>query len=158
MPEILIVQLKRFQFNLSTHEREKVDNYFEFPYRLDICKATVTPDVSQWYDLIGILMHSGTAQGGHYFSHILNENGKWNTFNDTVVRPSNPDSLIEECCGGDRSANLQDAIETITAEPKSAVKFVAENFGEVNRGNDKMKLGYRPMNRIGKGGLNVTGK
>jgi uncharacterized UBP type Zn finger protein len=38
-PEILIVQLKRFQFNLSTHEREKVDTYFEFPYRLNICKA-----------------------------------------------------------------------------------------------------------------------
>jgi hypothetical protein len=53
-------------------------------------------------------MHSGTAQGGHYFSHILNENGKWNTFNDTVVRPANLDSLLDDCCGGDRSANLQD--------------------------------------------------
>jgi hypothetical protein len=54
-------------------------------------------------------MHSGTAQGGHYFSHIKVEDEEWQTFNDTTVRSANADTLIDECCGGERVANLQDA-------------------------------------------------
>ena len=39
------------------------------------------------YELFSILIHSGTAGGGHYYAYIKSfEDGKWYNFNDSSVR------------------------------------------------------------------------
>ena len=43
------------------------------------------------YKLVGILIHSGTADSGHYYSYIKErtEEGRWLEFNDTQVSEFN---------------------------------------------------------------------
>ena len=59
------------------------------------------------YDLVGITVHTGTADGGHYYSFIKerNENPqqqeRWFLFNDAEVKPFDPSQIATECFGGE---------------------------------------------------------
>ena len=70
------------------------------------------------YKLVGVNVHSGTANAGHYWSYIntkrgyleseendanwaKTENDPWMEFNDSVVRDFNFEKLKDECYGGD---------------------------------------------------------
>jgi len=54
------------------------------------------------YQLAGIVIHSGSANGGHYYSYIR-ERGKkdprWLEFNDKTVREFDFKDLAKECFG-----------------------------------------------------------
>ena len=63
-------------------------------------------DVKQPYDLVGVVVHSGQANAGHYYSFIKNRYSsgeKWFKFNDTTVEEvdMNEDTLKQECFGKD---------------------------------------------------------
>lgn len=46
------------------------------------------------YELFSIMIHSGSASGGHYYAYIKEfENGEWFCFNDQNVSPVSGDSL-----------------------------------------------------------------
>jgi ubiquitin C-terminal hydrolase len=42
-----------------------------------------SPSSKNIYDLVSILVHSGGANGGHYYSFLRNEEEKWFKFNDS---------------------------------------------------------------------------
>jgi ubiquitin C-terminal hydrolase len=100
-PEILIIQLKRFEYSMAANDLryEKVNDQFLFAFEMDIGPITENPDVSQKYDLVGIVVHMGSARAGHYFSHVK-KGDEWMTFNDTSVTNCDPSTLIESCAGG----------------------------------------------------------
>lgn len=58
------------------------------------------------YELAGVLVHAGVAQGGHYYSFIKDRSSKsdaeqkWYRFDDEDVTPWDPASLEIECFGG----------------------------------------------------------
>ena len=61
-------------------------------------------DVKQPYDLVGVVVHSGQANAGHYYSFIKNRYSsgeKWFKFNDTTVEEVDmiEDTLKQECFG-----------------------------------------------------------
>ncbi|KAL1911221.1 hypothetical protein Sste5344_003024 [Sporothrix stenoceras] len=119
IPDHLIFHLKRFDFNLRTLQRSKINDHFSFPHELNMRPYTIdqlsNPDEEQpadIFELVGVLVHSGTAESGHYYSYIRErptskENESWVEFNDDMV--SNWDhSLLESMCFGgtvDRAAN-----------------------------------------------------
>lgn len=46
------------------------------------------------YELYAVLVHSGSAIGGHYYAYIKSfEDGKWYNFNDTDVSPMDPEDI-----------------------------------------------------------------
>ena len=52
------------------------------------------PDEEYEYKLVGVLVHAGVAQGGHYYSFIKDRtSNKWYRFDDEDVTPFDP-SLI----------------------------------------------------------------
>ncbi|CAG0880480.1 unnamed protein product [Cyprideis torosa] len=54
------------------------------------------------YQLIGVTVHTGHADGGHYYSFIrVGDTGKWFLFNDAEVKAFDPSHLPIECFGGD---------------------------------------------------------
>jgi ubiquitin carboxyl-terminal hydrolase 47 len=57
------------------------------------------------YELYSILIHSGTASGGHYYAYIKSfENAKWYNFNDSSVTQITVDNF-ENICGGDSKSS-----------------------------------------------------
>ncbi|KAE9039207.1 hypothetical protein PR002_g5628 [Phytophthora rubi] len=66
---------------------------------------TTAPEYSQ-YELVGTVVHLGTANSGHYYSflrdqQVSRDKNQWYEFNDTLVTPFNPDQIPEECFGGE---------------------------------------------------------
>ena len=134
LPKTLVIQLKRFHFDYDTSRAVKFDDYFEFPRSLDMApytteglkaatsanneekykrtmsssaskKSKVLRDIKQPYDLVGIVVHSGQANAGHYYSFIKDRHSagdKWFKFNDTTVEEVDmtEDVIKQECFGG----------------------------------------------------------
>ncbi|KAH8805567.1 ubiquitin C-terminal hydrolase-like protein [Xylogone sp. PMI_703] len=112
VPDNLIFHLKRFDFNLRTLQRSKINDYFSFPKEIDMRPYKVehlmnTPDDSpeDIFELVGILIHSGTAESGHYYSYIRERPSSkgqesWVEFNDDNVTTWDPANLEGSCFGG----------------------------------------------------------
>ena len=93
--------------------RSKINDRFEFPHEIDMSPYNVeylknpqqppTPDV---FELVGVLVHSGTAESGHYYSYIrerpVNPTGseRWVEFNDADVAPFDISNIADQCFGG----------------------------------------------------------
>ena len=126
LPKYLMLHLKRFEFDYKTLSHRKIDDRCEFPFLLDMEKYTTSgsegkplpKEVGCLYELEGVLVHSGTADTGHYYSFALDRVAKsrgltrWCEFNDKVIKPFNVDTNLEqECFGGsDESAELGDGV------------------------------------------------
>lgn len=112
MPDSLIFHLKRFDFNLRTQARSKINDYFAFPERLNMQPYTIehlsnSPEGSteDWFELVGVLIHAGTAESGHYYSFIQErptsrKDESWFEFNDDLVSPWDPSKMEAACFGG----------------------------------------------------------
>ena len=83
LPEVLVLNLKRFNYSVSTGSRYKINTEYEFPDVIDARPITKF-DTPQLYSLSGVIMHAGTADGGHYTS-IIRSGSKWRMFNDSDV-------------------------------------------------------------------------
>jgi ubiquitin C-terminal hydrolase len=108
LPRMLIFVLKRFEFNYNTMKKVKINDYYEFPFELDMTKyiseAKKDVDLNK-YTLKSVVVHMGNCEGGHYYAFIKNEEEQWYEFNDTQVTPSNISSLKEEAFGGEETFN-----------------------------------------------------
>ena len=114
--------MKRFDFDWQNMQRIKLNNKVSFPVYLDISKYKhkgeneATDGKEYLYELFAILIASGGALGGHYFTYLKNfETGKWYNFNDSrylehgnfwslsVTELENPEQDIEKMYGEDSS-------------------------------------------------------
>ena len=91
LPDIFIVTFKRFK---NTMRKNQI--LIDFPLTdLDLSKYIKGYDKKSYiYDLYGIINHSGSLMGGHYWSFIKNANDKWYVFNDTIVKEIEVNKLI----------------------------------------------------------------
>lgn len=70
-------------------------------------------DQEMEYELIGVTVHTGTADGGHYYSFIRDRihkqpeisQDKWFLFNDAEVKPFDPAQIASECFGGEMTVS-----------------------------------------------------
>ncbi|XP_033116308.1 ubiquitin carboxyl-terminal hydrolase 24-like [Anneissia japonica] len=147
LPPVLVIHLKRFGYDWEAGRALKFDDHFKFPWVLDMEPYTsegmsrrennaeqqevdaptesITKTkakhskLDELYQLVGVLVHSGQANAGHYYSFIRDRwgtsmnnasKGKWFKFNDTVVEGFDmTDSTIEtECFGGSYKPKLYD--------------------------------------------------
>ena len=68
LPPILTFSLSRFRFDWNKGVREKIYDRFDFPGTLDLrsyCEGS-----SSNYELCSVVIHRGSARGGHYFAYI----------------------------------------------------------------------------------------
>ena len=113
VPDNLIFHLKRFDYDLIHGTRTKINDRFEFPmeidmapYNVDYLKDTSEPPDPDVFALVGVLVHQGTAESGHYYSYIQERpshdprTSKWVEFNDSEVSEFNPFEIDAQCFGG----------------------------------------------------------
>jgi hypothetical protein len=133
LPNILFIHLQRFSFNYETFSMEKINSTLEFPRRINFknyCTESINENIEEnenlkndnefnnkvynhndnyyKYKLKGIVVHSGTAQFGHYYS-LINVNMNdisdncWLRFDDSIVTKYDINKLKEDTFGGDFS-------------------------------------------------------
>ncbi len=142
LPNVLIVHLQRILFDYDSLQNNKINSRLEFPYNLNMKSYTTEvlsnndikmnksstvdsssfityekEDVYYEYNLVGIVVHKGSADAGHYYSYInvkregsLNEIQfnkatkkdiyNWLEFNDSNIYPFDLKNVEEECFGG----------------------------------------------------------
>ncbi|KAL8785754.1 MAG: hypothetical protein Q9213_003178 [Squamulea squamosa] len=113
IPDNLIFHLKRFDYDVMTGIRHKINDRFEFPEYIDMApysigylQDTEQPLSPDKFELVGILVHTGTAESGHYYSFVREPLAKhvpgtsWVEFNDADVTPFNPLHIPDLCFGG----------------------------------------------------------
>ena len=142
LPPILAIQLKRFEYDYERLCPIKFNDYFEFPRVLDMEPYTVwglakaegeiidydmeeetNRDICTRYQLTGIVVHSGQASGGHYYSYILHRppsnasggtNGaKWYKFDDGDVsecKMDDDEEMKNQCFGGEYMGEVFDHV------------------------------------------------
>lgn len=96
MPSILIVHLKRFEFNPK--RKGKIRDFVDFPLK----NLDLTPYVSRLqrdkpvYDLFAVVNHEGYLGGGHYYAFTKHrQNHQWYYFNDEMVNSlKREDSIV----------------------------------------------------------------
>ncbi|KAF5307812.1 hypothetical protein FQR65_LT06684 [Abscondita terminalis] len=133
LPPILGIQLKRFEYDFERVCAIKFNDYFEFPRDLDMEPYTVnglaklegevidcdldasSKDVCTKYRLSGIVVHSGQASGGHYYSYIRHHDPtvevRWYKFDDGEVsecRMGEDEEMKAQCFGGDYMGEVFD--------------------------------------------------
>jgi ubiquitin carboxyl-terminal hydrolase 34 len=88
-------------------QRNKINDQFDFPslvdmkpYKIDYLSSPGADTPEDIFELVGVLVHSGTAESGHYYSFIKERNvdvpsspATWVEFNDADVQYFDP-SLI----------------------------------------------------------------
>ncbi|KAJ9654013.1 hypothetical protein H2198_006868 [Neophaeococcomyces mojaviensis] len=113
VPDNLIFNLKRFDYDIMTGTRCKVNDEFQFPERIDMMPYTVdalsNPDKklpSDVFELVGVIIHSGTAETGHYYSYVRQRpsarsaKDSWVQFNDHDVTKFEVDQMKDLAFGG----------------------------------------------------------
>nr|DBA34073.1 TPA: hypothetical protein GDO54_001675 [Pyxicephalus adspersus] len=142
LPPVLAIQLKRFDYDWERECAIKFNDYFEFPRELDMEPYTVAgvaklegddvnpenqvipneqtenePAGSTKYRLVGVLVHSGQASGGHYYSYIIQRNGgdgeknRWYKFDDgdvTECKMDDDEEMKNQCFGGEYMGEVFD--------------------------------------------------
>lgn len=134
LPPVLAIQLKRFEYDFERLCAIKFNDYFEFPRDLDMEPYTVSglarlegeiidcdidpsaADVCTAYRLSGIVVHSGQASGGHYYSYIKSKEHaggevRWYKFDDGEVsecRMGEDEEMKVQCFGGDYMGEVFD--------------------------------------------------
>eukprot|EP00051_Salpingoeca_urceolata_P010816 m.132959 g.132959 ORF g.132959 m.132959 type:complete len:2404 (+) comp16869_c0_seq3:193-7404(+) len=128
LPRVLVIHLKRFDFDWDRGIPIKFNDLFQFPNDLDMAPYTVEGVTAQdskgegaaprlrkcMYRLAGVLVHSGQASGGHYYSFVRKPGGtagEWLKFDDTDVTEINLDegAMSREWFGGEYVASEWDA-------------------------------------------------
>ena len=105
LPKILICALNRFEYDYKKGIKKKINTPLSIPD-----KITNIGNINNIeYNLYGIIVNSGGAMGGHYFSLIQNfesEEKKWYKFDDrTVYEIGNIDEYKKIISGNENNMN-----------------------------------------------------
>ena len=106
-PQVLHLQLKRFEYDINRDAMMKVNDRYEFPEIFDaspyLSKDADTTE-PYTYELHGVLVHSGDFNAGHYYAYLKpTKGGHFYKFDDDRVTRATLKEALEENFGGDYS-------------------------------------------------------
>ena len=115
--------LKRFEFDYDTMQKIKLNDYCQFPMKLDMKPYTkeylssiaqntqdqgriseeihFKPDDYYSYSLRGAVIHHGTSEAGHYYSYIKIGEDQWYEFNDEWIEKFDLKEMKKQAFGGE---------------------------------------------------------
>ena len=70
LPEILVIQFRRFQFEASTLRFAKINDHVRFG-------PTLQRGADRAFTLKGVLVHSGSLHVGHYTAYVRDDDANW---------------------------------------------------------------------------------
>lgn len=104
-PQVLHLQLKRFEYDVNRDALMKVNDRYEFPNTFDASpylSKDADSSESYIYQLHGVLVHSGDVDAGHYYAFLKpTQDGHFYKFDDDRVTRATEKEALEENFGGD---------------------------------------------------------
>lgn len=104
-PQVLHLQLKRFEYDFNRDAMMKINDRYEFPEIFDAApylSADADKSEPYTYQLHGVLVHSGDLNAGHYYAYLKpTKDGHFYKFDDDRVTRATPKEALEENFGGD---------------------------------------------------------
>lgn len=104
-PDVLHLQLKRFEYDFMRDSMTKINDRYEFPETFDAAPfLSDDADKSQdWtYQLHGVLVHSGDLNAGHYYAFLKpNKEGWFYKYDDDKVTKATKREVLEDNFGGE---------------------------------------------------------
>jgi ubiquitin carboxyl-terminal hydrolase 10 len=132
LPPILILHLKRFQFDEGTGTVKKIAKKIGYPLELEIprealsrqSRQTMEDGVMPKYNLVGVIYHHGkNASVGHYTVDVRRQDGdSWIRIDDTYIRSVRSEDVAESAAEGEVREARKD-----TSPAPSANRFGAMN-------------------------------
>ena len=141
LPAHLLLHLKRFEFDFDAMRKFKINDFFAFPMQLNLFPYTKEglaaasssssssssppapePELAAYeYRLSGILIHSGVADAGHYYSYVrAGSDGSWLELNDELVLPFDVSRIPQAAFGGSEQAQAAGAGGSSAASAQNA--------------------------------------
>lgn len=108
-PDVLHLQLKRFEYDFQRDAMMKVNDRYAFPEIWD-ASPYLDEDADKSepyrYHLHGVLVHSGDLNAGHYYAFLKpDKNGEFYRFDDDRVTRATKREAIDDNFGGDYATN-----------------------------------------------------
>lgn len=133
LPPVLILHLKRFQFDAEGHGTIKVWKKVGYPLELEIPREALSRQKRQTmgdgamprYRLISVVYHHGkNASGGHYTVDVRRQDGReWIRMDDTILRRVRSEEVAE----GGSEEEIKD-----TRRENAGSSTMANRFGAMN--------------------------
>lgn len=110
-PEVLHLQLKRFEYDIERDAMMKINDRYEFPETFD-ASPYLSEDADNTepyiYQLHGVLVHSGDLNAGHYYAFIKpTKDGHFYRFDDDRVTRATKREVLEDNYGGEVKGQFQ---------------------------------------------------
>lgn len=104
-PEVLHLQLKRFEYDIERDAMMKINDRYEFPESFD-ASLYLSEDADRSepyiYQLHGVLVHSGDLNAGHYYAFIKpTKDGWFYKYDDDRVTRATKREVLEDNFGGE---------------------------------------------------------
>lgn len=120
LPPVLILHLKRFQFDAEGHGTVKIWKKIGYPLELEIPREALSRQKRDSsmprYKLISVVYHHGNnASGGHYTVDVRRQDGReWIRLDDTVIRRIRPEDVAETGSEEDHKDTRKEATSSVT--------------------------------------------
>lgn len=164
LPNVLIIHLQKISFDLEALRNIKYSSRYEFGKTLDLKKflkpkdklpenvnenedekekeKKIKEDEDCEYRLVGVVIHNGNAEYGHYTSLInVNredpnreelKNDLWLEFDDSRISKYNMNNFSDDCFGSKKKEEYPGLIEMDVSTSKSAYILVYDKVKNLN--------------------------
>ena len=139
-PPVLQLHLNRFTYDFYKDCIVKINDYFEYPESIDLRPYLSNDNPSEedkgplWYDLVGVLVHSGTNYAGHYYAYIKPEpESDWLEFNDSLVRKAKKEDVFQNNFGQKPDDDEDEDEQESQPQKRDSFKGKKPKFGKGNR-------------------------
>jgi ubiquitin carboxyl-terminal hydrolase 7 len=105
-PPVLMLHLKRFEYDIQRDMMYKINDRYDFPLELDLSKYLAEDSEQKQqdntYTLFSVLVHSGDVSGGHYYAFMkpFFDEDQWYKFDDERVYKVKEKDAVNENYGG----------------------------------------------------------
>jgi ubiquitin carboxyl-terminal hydrolase 7 len=103
-PAVLYFHLRRLEYDNERQCVVKIKSRYEFPEAInmaDYLAGGTASDRPLYYDLFGVLVHSGEAEEGHFYAFLrTSPDDRWFKFNDNLVSVASVRAALYENYGG----------------------------------------------------------
>lgn len=134
IPNVLFIQLKRFKYDLESNDFNKINNGISFKEEIDLSDYLDKRNYSkkrktkEEYVLYCIIIHSGTADNGHYYCFAKDfKHNCYIKFNDTSVYVAEKKVVFKESFGGEE---IEYVIKKNKREPKYEIKDLKKEISK----------------------------